>query len=65
MALIILVALFSMKSFYTLNQAIASYYNSLGDHQVANQDYRFAEVAYKQAIGANFATIKPTMLWPA
>lgn len=58
MALIILVALFSMKSFYTLNQAIASYYNSLGDHQVANQDYRFAEVAYKQAIGAEFRNHK-------
>ena len=47
-----------MKSFYTLNQAVASYYNSLGDHQVANHDYRFAEVAYKQAIGAEFRNHK-------
>ncbi|MFY7826084.1 MAG: tetratricopeptide repeat protein [Flectobacillus sp.] len=58
MALIILVALFSMKSFYTINQAIAAYYNSLGDHQVVNKDYRFAEIAYKQALAAEFRNHK-------
>lgn len=57
-ALIIIVALLSIKSFYPINQCVTAYYNTLGDNSVANKEYIFAEIQYKKALSAEFRNHK-------
>ncbi len=57
-ALIVLMGLFSMKSFFIIYQTWAGFYNALGDNAVANQDYTFAEITYKQALSKEYRNHK-------
>jgi hypothetical protein len=43
------VALLSLKEFFTINQAKAAYYNALGDFYTNAKDYQYAEIQYKIA----------------
>lgn len=57
-ALVVIIAVFSLKNFYTYYQANAGYYNMVADFYKAGNDLPYAEAFYKEATHADIRNHK-------